>query len=279
MRGQILARGAFLARVGRQQQARLQEGEPGRHHQVVGRQFDPQRLGLVDEGQVLLGQLQDRDLAQVDLLGARQRQQQVERPLEAVDIDDQRLGGQPLGDRRSRLVLPLILSHRPVRSEAPQARPRRRRCQWGRAAGGGPARPRRGPRRRRSGGRRRRPPPPSRRACRCSAARCRSRRRSRPRHAAPRLPDSASIDRSSVISRPSNPISLADQPDHPRRTGGRAVGIDGGEDDMRRHRHRQVGERAEGGEIGRAQRLGGGGDARAGRDGCRRRRGRGRACA
>ncbi len=58
----------------------------------------PQLARLFDEFQVLLGQLQDRDLAQIDLLRARQGQQQVERPLEAVDIDDQRLGGEPFFD-------------------------------------------------------------------------------------------------------------------------------------------------------------------------------------
>ena len=45
------------------------------------------------------GQLQDRDRAQVDLLRPRQRQQKVQRPLEPIDIDDQRLGGQTFGNR------------------------------------------------------------------------------------------------------------------------------------------------------------------------------------
>ena len=85
--------GSGLGRVGRQQQAGLQEREPGCHDQVVGGELDAKPPGGVNEGQVLLGELQDRDAAQVDLLGAGERQQQVERTLEAVDVDHQRLGG------------------------------------------------------------------------------------------------------------------------------------------------------------------------------------------
>ncbi len=91
MRGQLLARRALFGRIGRQQQARLQEGQPGGHDQVIRRQFDAQPLGGLDEAQVLLGQLQNRDLPQIDLLRPRQGQQQVQRALEAIDIDDKRL--------------------------------------------------------------------------------------------------------------------------------------------------------------------------------------------
>jgi len=40
--------------------------------------------------QILIGQRQDRNLRQIDLLRPRQRQQQVERPLIARDVDHQR---------------------------------------------------------------------------------------------------------------------------------------------------------------------------------------------
>ena len=73
MRGQFLARGTLFGGIGRQQQPRFQKGQPGGHDQVIGRQFDAQGPRLFDEGQVLLGQFQDRDLAQVHLLGARER--------------------------------------------------------------------------------------------------------------------------------------------------------------------------------------------------------------
>ncbi len=57
----------------RQQQARLQIGEPGRHHQIVGGEFEPQLARLLDEGEILVGERQDRDLREIDLLLARQR--------------------------------------------------------------------------------------------------------------------------------------------------------------------------------------------------------------
>ena len=44
----------------------------------------------LDEVQILLDQRQDRNARQIDLLVARKMQQQVERPFEAGDIDDQR---------------------------------------------------------------------------------------------------------------------------------------------------------------------------------------------
>ena len=64
------------------------------------------------------------------------------------------------------------------------------------------------------------------------------------------LPDSACMPRSSLISRPSKPmpprmISLVTR----ARDAGRRVGIDGREHHVRRHRRRQVGQRAERGEI------------------------------
>ena len=44
----------------------------------------------LDEGEILVGQRQDRDPGEVDLLGAGELEQQVERAFEAVDVDDQR---------------------------------------------------------------------------------------------------------------------------------------------------------------------------------------------
>src|SRR6185437_11945066 len=48
------------------------------------------------EGEILVGQRQDRQLCEIDLLLARQRQEQVDRPLEPVEIEDQRRLGCPL---------------------------------------------------------------------------------------------------------------------------------------------------------------------------------------
>ena len=81
---------------------------------------------------------------------------------------------------------------------------------------------------------------------------------------------SACIERSSVISRPSKPIAAADHLlDHRRRLRGRPRRRRGRVDDVGAHRHRQVGERAEGREILRVQALQVGPRPRAGPCGCR----------
>ena len=97
----LLGARPFRRRRFRQQQARFQEGEPGRHHEIVGRELEADLSRRLDERQILVGQRQDRDLGEIDLLLPRQRQQQVERALIALDVDDQRrlavgdLGGPP----------------------------------------------------------------------------------------------------------------------------------------------------------------------------------------
>jgi len=69
MCGHFLAR-QFLVRILRQQQARLEKRKPCRHHQIICRQFDTQNLGVLDEIQILLREMQHRNLAQIDLLSA-----------------------------------------------------------------------------------------------------------------------------------------------------------------------------------------------------------------
>src|SRR5690606_8759800 len=46
---------------------------------------------LLDKDEVFLGECEDRDLREVDLLVAGELQQQAQRPLEAVDVDDETL--------------------------------------------------------------------------------------------------------------------------------------------------------------------------------------------
>ena len=57
VRRHLVGRRPRLGRIGRQQQPRLQEGEPGRHHQIVGGELDPEQLRRLDEAEVLLGEL------------------------------------------------------------------------------------------------------------------------------------------------------------------------------------------------------------------------------
>ena len=72
----------------RQKQSRFQIGQPARHDEIFGRQIQPLARS-VDESEILLGKLQDRQLCQVDLFLARQCQEQVQRSFIAVDVDNQ----------------------------------------------------------------------------------------------------------------------------------------------------------------------------------------------
>src|SRR6478736_715 len=84
-------------RIG-QEQARLQVGEPGRHHKIVGGQFEPKLARRLDEGEVLVRKRKDRDPGEIDLLLAGKRQEEVERPLKPFDVDHQGgLARLPLG--------------------------------------------------------------------------------------------------------------------------------------------------------------------------------------
>jgi len=73
-----------------EQQPRFQERQPRRHHQIIRASSKANFPRRLDEHQVLVGQRQDRNLGEIDLLLPRQRQQQVERALIALDVDNQR---------------------------------------------------------------------------------------------------------------------------------------------------------------------------------------------
>src|SRR5262249_39214420 len=63
-----------------------------------GRKLDAQRTYLLDEREILVGQRQNGDLSEIDLLLAGQREEEVERALKSLDVDDQRaLVGGKLG--------------------------------------------------------------------------------------------------------------------------------------------------------------------------------------
>jgi hypothetical protein len=82
------ARLLALRRLG-EQEAGLEIGQPGGHHEVVRRQLQAHTARRLDEGDVLLGQGQDRDAVEVHLLAASEFEQQVERPFEPVHVDEQ----------------------------------------------------------------------------------------------------------------------------------------------------------------------------------------------
>ena len=108
-RRHFLAARTFIVfrRLG-QQQAGFQKRQPSRHDQIIGRDFEAQPRRCRDEGEILLGERQDRDPAQIDLLLARELQQQIDRPLEPVEIENQRrLAGlvRLAGSGRCRLVI------------------------------------------------------------------------------------------------------------------------------------------------------------------------------
>src|SRR5262249_53669159 len=66
----------------------------------VGRKLEAQPPRLFDESKVLVGKRQDGNPGEIDFLMACEGQQEVERSLEAFDIDDQRrLIGRAIGRR------------------------------------------------------------------------------------------------------------------------------------------------------------------------------------
>jgi len=88
----------FIVLVPRQQKLRLDAQQASRHLEVLGGLVDRQRL---DPRQELFGDARDRDVVDVDLLVADQRQQQVEGALELLKFDDERFarlrrGGHPI---------------------------------------------------------------------------------------------------------------------------------------------------------------------------------------
>ena len=93
----------ILLRVLGQQQAGFEVGEPRRHHEIVGGDLELERARLGEIGQILLDQLQDRDLREIDLLRAGEVEQQVERPFPAVEGQRQliRLADRPFLEIRS----------------------------------------------------------------------------------------------------------------------------------------------------------------------------------
>ena len=74
----------FLLLLGQQQRG-FEIGQPGRHHEVIGGQFQLQIGCALDIGEVLINQREDRNLAQIDLLAARKIEQEVQRPFPAIE--------------------------------------------------------------------------------------------------------------------------------------------------------------------------------------------------
>ena len=235
MRGQLFARWALVLGVGRQQQARLEEGQPGRHDEVIGGEFDPQAARLLDEGQVLLGQMKDRDPA-------------ADRPSGCATASAAgRAGPRSRPRRRSaprRRGVPRCRSGRPVQTSAPariscnsaSSAGSSAGCGALRAASAASARDRRhGPRSPEAS-----PRAASRPDCRCSAGSRRNPQRARARQRSPIGPPSAPIEMSSVIRRPPKPMRLRIVVDDRRRQCRREIRVERRIDDMGRHRHRQV---------------------------------------
>ena len=63
---------------------RLEIGEPRRHHEIIGGDLEPEAARRGDEGEILVGQLQDRDLASRSTFCSRASvEQHVDRPLDS----------------------------------------------------------------------------------------------------------------------------------------------------------------------------------------------------
>ena len=100
------------------QQPRFEIGEPSRHDEIVSREFQPQPACFLDEDKILVRQRQDRDFREVHLLLASEHQQEIERPLETLDVNhERRLVGYHLG-REFRLEFAFVRGHDAIRAGA-----------------------------------------------------------------------------------------------------------------------------------------------------------------
>ena len=226
----------------RQQQARFEVGEPRRHHQIVGGELEPQRARLLDEGEILVGERQDRDLRQVDLLLARERRA-ADR---AGPRSPRRRRSAPARRRRAPATMPsndlVFVAHARLAIMRGELFTRRRDIERRRACAA--------------------PRAPHRRAAARIAGELRASRRDRlhlvelavaMKHhiaagaQAPRgvrsasVPDSALMDTSSLINRPSKPMMpRITSPTIVAGSGGRRDRVDAREHNMRRHPQREV---------------------------------------
>ena len=83
---------AFRHVLGRQQHARLDLDQHSGHRQILGREFEIRLADLVDVAQVLPREPRHRDVEDVEVLLPDQVEQQVERPLEGLEEDLERIG-------------------------------------------------------------------------------------------------------------------------------------------------------------------------------------------
>ena len=107
---QFHARVFLLGRCARrpwQQHPRLDLDQQRRHQQVLGCKLEPVVVHHVDVLEILARQLRHRDVEHVQVLLANQVEQQVERTLEALENDLQRIGRdvEILGYREHRLAV------------------------------------------------------------------------------------------------------------------------------------------------------------------------------
>ena len=277
---------AFGRMLLRQQQPRFEVGEPRRHHQIVGGKFQPHFSRRLDEGEILVGQRQDGNLGEIDLLLAGERQQQVERTFKALDIDHQRrLVRAALRKLGFELQLFGVHAEPCAGCQTPAIESRRIRRGWRQrrsapAVCAAPARPRPGARLRRPAPALRRRPRAFPAFCRCNGAPCRSPPRSPPWRARRASPTSAPIEISSLIKKPRKPNRITNHvPHYSGRSGGRRDRVDSCEHNMCSHPQRQTLQAAEKRQNRWLPASPGRCRPPAACRGCRRWRGRGRGCA
>ncbi len=110
------------------EQTRLEERQPRRHDQIVGGKLEAQFARGFDEQQILLGERQDGDARQVDPLPSSKLQQEVERPLETIEVDGERrlarrLSEVEIGAKPIRCQRITSVAHGEAPAEVRQGRP------------------------------------------------------------------------------------------------------------------------------------------------------------
>jgi len=97
----------FFFTVGiRKKEAGLQVSEPGRHHEIVGRQLQSKTPRLAHEFQVLIRQLEDGDILEIDFLIPRQLEKRINGTFIAFQVDTKAL---PFRDETFLLIFEVLI--------------------------------------------------------------------------------------------------------------------------------------------------------------------------
>ena len=105
----------------RQQQLSLDPDQAGRHLEKLARIVEVLGLDAHDGTEKLTGDQSDGDFENVDVLLPDQMEQQIQRPLESLDVDDQEVLASEKTRGRRQIHRSINASARPIRARTGQS--------------------------------------------------------------------------------------------------------------------------------------------------------------